>query len=79
MDVNNTVDLIDSTVAKITDEAFDRMEKTAKNMARESDATTEFAEHKFRKRRRHFNKDTEDDQIQDSRRRFCVFVGQFES
>lgn len=92
LDVNTAVDLLDSTVAQIrelrTEEAFDSMENTARNMARESDAATKFAEQRVRKRKRHFDEDAEDDQIEDSRRRFKadiyfyildVFVGQIES
>ncbi|KAK7126225.1 hypothetical protein R3I93_021571 [Phoxinus phoxinus] len=92
LDVNTAVDLLDSTVAQIrelrTEEAFDSMENTARNMAKESDAATKFVEQRVRKRKRHFDEDAEDDQIEDSRRRFKadiyfyildVFVGQFES
>ena len=46
MSVNTAVDLIDSTVAQIrelrTEEVFDSMENTARSMARESHAATEF-------------------------------------
>ncbi|XP_034549984.1 52 kDa repressor of the inhibitor of the protein kinase-like [Notolabrus celidotus] len=64
------------------------MESTAKKMAIESNATTEFAEERARKRKRHFDEDAEDDPIQDSRIRFKtevyfyvldIFVGQFEN
>ena len=48
LDVKTAVDVIDTAMTQIrklcTDEAFDTMESTAKMMARESNATTEFAE-----------------------------------
>ncbi|XP_028428229.1 uncharacterized protein LOC114551258 [Perca flavescens] len=88
----STFEFMFITVAQIrelrTEEAFDSMENTARSMVRESDAATEFAEQRIRKRKRHFDEDAEDDQIEDSRRRFKaeiyfyildVFVGQFES
>lgn len=84
LDVNTAVDLIDTTMTQIrelrTEEDFDTMESTAKKMARESNATTEFAEERVRKRKRHFHEDAEDDPIQDSRSRFIftilnIFVG----
>ena len=47
-----------------------RMENIARYMARENDVATVFAEQRVCKRQRHFEKDAEDDQIEDRRRRF---------
>ncbi len=92
LDVNTAVDLIDIITTLIrqlrTDEAFDTMEITAKKMARESNATTEFVEERVCKRKRHFVEDADDDPIQNSRSRFKtevyfyildISMGQFEN
>lgn len=89
LDVNTAVDLIDTTITLIrelrTDEALDTMDSST-NMSRESNATTEFAEERVCKRKRHSNENTDDDPIQDSRCRFksevyfyilYIFVGRF--
>lgn len=64
------------------------MENSARKMARERNPTTQFAEERVRKRKRHFNENTEDDPIQDSQSHFktevyfyifYIFVGQFEN
>lgn len=72
IDVNTAVDLTDCCVAEIrqtgTDEAYDKMRNTAKEMARQNYTTTEFAEERAHKRKRFH--DAEDDPIPESRRCF---------